>query len=533
MSRLQRTARTSPASLGAPLAIGLLGLVISLIGITVPSVWYDEAASIISATRSWPQLWDEVGSVDAVHALYYALLHVIFDVFGYSPLTLRVPSAIAVGAAAALLVVLVRRFSLPGDGQNRLAVLAGIVFCLLPRTTWMGTEGRTYALSATLAILLTLVLVRATSGAASSVASAALPSRRWWVLYAALVVVSCVMFIYLALVVVAHGLAMLLWWWSARQKQTRTADVARRFFISAASAALLLSPFVYAVVSQSGQLSWLKPLSSATLRQVLRDQWFYTSAAFAVVGLSLLVAGIVVLGRQRRAASSHTALPLSTVVWTIVVVPTVALLLLTVFVTPIYTPRYLAMCLPFVAIAIAAAIGALGSRRAPKWVMRPRFVQALALALLVALALPQIVEQRGPLGKESSSWAAVADLIAAERAADGPDTTTAIIYGGTQGHPSATARVIAYSYPDAFEGTVDVTLDTPAFETGQLWETEVALPTRLDRVADADVVYLITSLAEDRRPATTAALAGAGFTLDEQWTLSKVHVLRYIPSAER
>ena len=163
MSRLQRTARTSPASLGAPLAIGLLGLVISLIGITVPSVWYDEAASIISATRSWPQLWDEVGSVDAVHALYYALLHVIFDVFGYSPLTLRVPSAIAVGAAAALLVVLVRRFSLPGDGQNRLAVLAGVVFCLLPRTTWMGTEGRTYALSATLAILLTLVLVRATS----------------------------------------------------------------------------------------------------------------------------------------------------------------------------------------------------------------------------------------------------------------------------------------------------------------------------------------------------------------------------------
>ncbi|MET0989296.1 MAG: hypothetical protein ABWY54_01485, partial [Glaciihabitans sp.] len=92
----------------APVLVGLLGLVISLFRIDSPSVWYDEAATVISSTRSRSQLLDMIGTVDAVHALYYALIHVVFDVFGYSPLAMRVPSAVAVGAAAALTVLIGR-----------------------------------------------------------------------------------------------------------------------------------------------------------------------------------------------------------------------------------------------------------------------------------------------------------------------------------------------------------------------------------------------------------------------------------------
>ena len=83
----------------APVAVGFFAFLLCLIAITVPSVWYDEAATVSSATRSWTQLWAEVHTVDAVHALYYAGMHLVFDVFGYSPLTLRLPSAIAIGIA--------------------------------------------------------------------------------------------------------------------------------------------------------------------------------------------------------------------------------------------------------------------------------------------------------------------------------------------------------------------------------------------------------------------------------------------------
>ncbi|MCU1513328.1 MAG: hypothetical protein JWO10_418, partial [Microbacteriaceae bacterium] len=140
----------------APAIVGLFGFLISAAGSWIPSVWYDEAATITSASRSWTELWREIQHVDAVHAAYYSLMHVVFWVFGYSPLTLRLPSAVAVGVTAALIVVLVRRLA-----DARTAVIAGILFCMLPRTTWMGGEGRSYAISALLAVVLTLAFVAA------------------------------------------------------------------------------------------------------------------------------------------------------------------------------------------------------------------------------------------------------------------------------------------------------------------------------------------------------------------------------------
>jgi mannosyltransferase len=49
---------------------GFLGFVISVAFSWVPSVWYDESATIVSATRTWKELWAEIHHVDAVHATY-------------------------------------------------------------------------------------------------------------------------------------------------------------------------------------------------------------------------------------------------------------------------------------------------------------------------------------------------------------------------------------------------------------------------------------------------------------------------------
>ena len=491
--RVQPARRIRPRSFVAPGIIGLLGLGISLAGIGVPSVWYDEAASIISATRSWDQLGAMIGNVDLVHAAYYALLHVVFDVFGYSPVSLRVPSAIAIGVAAALTVVLGRVLDKP-----RLGVIGGIVFCLLPRVTWAGTEGRSYAATAALAVLLTVVLVLASRG----------QRRSLWILYAALVVLSCVVFVYVALVVVAHAVTMAWWFASSR---SRAWPPAARWARWTALATALVVPFGVGVVAQSGQLHWLDAPDVSTLRQVFVGQWFYTSPQFAIVGWILIVTGGVVLLRSPRGLSP------ASVLLPALVLPTVALLVVSATLTPIYTPRYLTMCAPFVALVIAAAIDR----------MRPRPLVAVALLVLAALALPQIVAQRQPEAKDNAAWDQVADLIAAERALDGSDATTAIVYGSVQRHPIASSRVMAYSYPAAFAGTIDVTLGTPAAETGQLWETRIPLMDGLPRLANADVVYLITSTSRDARPATTDTLRTAGWHVAAEWSLTTVNVLRY------
>jgi len=484
---------TSARRSATPLAVGLLGLVISLIGIGVPSIWYDESATIISATRSWSQLWDEVGTVDAVHALYYAGMHLVFDLFGYSPLTLRMPSAIAVGIAAALTVVLGRVLDRP-----RLGAIAGIVFCLLPRTTWMGTEGRSYAATAVMAVLVTILLVLASRST----------RRVLWVLYAVAVVVSVLLFVYLAFVVAAHAVTMAVWVASSR---SRAWPPVARWVRWAGLATLTVVPFALAVVAQSGQLHWLDRPDLGTIRRVLLGQWFFTSVPFAVVGWLLIAAGALVLLRRARGLS------VASVVLPALVLPTVALLAVSLAVTPIYSPRYLSMCLPFVALVMAAAIDRV--RLLP--------VTVAALTALAALALPQIAQQRQPEAKENTSWAAVAELIGDSRAADGAGSTTAIVYGNLARHPIASTRVIAYSYPEAFEGTVDVTLGTPAAQTGALWETRIPLEQGLPRLTGADAVYLVTSTTRDRRPATTETLADEGWYVAEEWNLSEVNVLRY------
>src|ERR671916_2808449 len=84
-----------------PLIVGVLATAVSLIGAGRPSFWYDEAATISAAySRSLSQLWPMLGNVDAVHGLYYLLMHGWFQIFPPTEFWSRVPSGLAVGCAA-------------------------------------------------------------------------------------------------------------------------------------------------------------------------------------------------------------------------------------------------------------------------------------------------------------------------------------------------------------------------------------------------------------------------------------------------
>lgn len=514
--------------------IGLFGFLLALPLAGQPSVWYDEAATVISATRDWDDLLRMLGTVDAVHGLYYGVMKVWFDLVGYSPTALRLPSAVFVGLAAAGVVLLTRTVSTRATG-----IVAGIVFVVIPRSAWMGTEGRSFALGTLIAVALTVVLVLAARRAGSS------PGRQaaWWALYGLIAWFGASTFIYLALLVGAHG-AVILW-------AVASARVGRRtvrpmivsllgWGVSSIVAGLLSLPLVDVVTAQSGQVGWIKPVGAKTPGQVVLTQLFPENAAFAALAWLLALLGLVMLVRRgvrlvrarRRSTSepvgeiaafesaylhagwSPTLLQLA-VVW--FAVPTILLVYASTLTSPLYSPRYLSYTAP--AMAMLVAVGILSLRWRP--------AVALVTAGLVALSLVQVAHDRGTTRKADADWAGIARIITEERAQEAPGTAEAVIFGPVRRHPKATSRIVAYSYPDAFRGMDDILLRTPPGDTDGLWEKAYPLADRVDEVDGADVVWLVTSDKQDIRPEVAEALTPRGFAKTDDWHVKNANVERY------
>src|SRR4029077_19511734 len=181
--------RLRPAVLD-PLIVAVLGAAVSLGGAGRPSFWYDEAATIsASYSRSLGQLWWLLGNVDAVHGVYYLLMHGWFQIFPPTEFWSRVPSGLAVGGAAAGVAVLGKQFS-----SRTVAVSSGVLCAILPRATWAGIEARPYALSMMAAVWLTVLLVHA-----------ARRDNVWvWLSYGIVLATSILLDVYLVLLVLAH-----------------------------------------------------------------------------------------------------------------------------------------------------------------------------------------------------------------------------------------------------------------------------------------------------------------------------------------
>ncbi|MFB2584334.1 glycosyltransferase family 39 protein [Herbiconiux liukaitaii] len=469
--------------------VGVLGFVVSFLGSWIPSIWYDEAATIASATRSWASLGRMVESVDAVHAVYYAVLHLWFDLVGYDPVTLRLPSAVFAGVAAALTVLLAARLL----GSRRLGLLAGVVLIVLPRFTWAGGEGRSYALTMLLAVGLTLAFLAATG-----------PSARWWrwLVYGALAVLSTAVFLYLALIVAAHAVTIVVRWIARRDTRELLG-----FGITAVGVVLASLPIIVAVVGQSGQLSWVAPVDQETWRGVFLTQFFPKNPAFAVAAWALMALGFAALLLRRPLRSVVAVL----VPW--LVVPTIAIMAASVLITPLYSPRYLTFALPAVAIAIAAA---------PMLVpnLRARAVVAVSImTLLVVLAVPSYLGQRTPEAKQGASWSQGAgDVARIDRG-----EPTALVFGSIAYHPGATARVIEYAYPEAFRGFDDVALTVPLEESPDLWEK--ADPIDAPLLEGYDRAVLVTS--GRQRVQNEESITRAGFREVDRWYSANLVVVLY------
>ncbi|MCQ8192165.1 glycosyltransferase family 39 protein [Streptomyces rugosispiralis] len=131
----------------------MLGL--GLWGLDRGTMWRDESATYQMARRTVPQIRDALGTVDAVHGLYYLLMHPILALRP-SEVTLRLPSVLAAVAATALVATLGCRLARP-----RVGLWAGLLYATTPVVTHYAQEGRSYAMVAASAAGATYLLVGA------------------------------------------------------------------------------------------------------------------------------------------------------------------------------------------------------------------------------------------------------------------------------------------------------------------------------------------------------------------------------------
>jgi mannosyltransferase len=187
----------------------LLTLALALWGITGPSYWRDEAATLAATGRPFGRMIAMLGHVDAVHGAYYVLMWPVVRLGGTGELTTRLPSALAMAAATAGVVAIGQRLAGRAAG-----LVAGLVSAVLPEVSWFAQDARSYAIVTALAVAASYLLLRVLDSGGQ---------RRWLLAYAAGLAVLGLFNIFSLLLVPAHAVTVAL--------TARAAAPARRLWV--------------------------------------------------------------------------------------------------------------------------------------------------------------------------------------------------------------------------------------------------------------------------------------------------------------
>lgn len=366
----------SPAGLAALALPVLCALVLHLWRIGTPALWLDEAATAQDAGRSLGSLIDFLSHRDAGLGAYYLLLHVWIRA-GDGEAWLRLPSALAMVAAVALVADLARRW-----WGNASAVASGLLLASSPMASRYAQEARPYALALFLAVAAIWCLWRAGTR----------PGRVEWVVYAVAVALLGVVHVFALLTLVAHPFLL-----AARRTAGPGGPRPWKAWLVAVAAGLVAPALVGAVAfRQRDTISWIDPTSLSTLGDA------YTAMAGTTAFLVLL-GTLAVLGLRRD------RLTVALLAW--FGLPPLLLGLLGLL-TPAFLPRYLLVCAPALALLAGAAFRRFGSWHA-----------GLVGLLALAVAWSPLTQMRGPAG-HGPDYRSAARLIAADcRAGDAVQQT--------------------------------------------------------------------------------------------------------------
>ena len=433
--------------------LGLVGA-----GAWVPTQSRDEAATVSATQRSWSELFAMLGRVDVVHGLYYATMKIWLGLVGVSTLTLRVPSVLACGVAAALLVVLGSLLANPRAG-----LLAGLALAVSPRLTLVATEGRSAAVFTAVTVLLVLLVVVATRRPSS-----------WWVPAVALTtaVLGFVHVYTILLLPVLLSYLVVLERPARPRPWGRVGALARRRYAAPALGLLVGAlPVAWLALrarTQQAQVDWIDPPSLQTLSQVGVQPFSPDNASWAVLAWAAAAAGIVWLSRHRRRYPGASWL---LVAW--LTGPPLALLTISAVGSPLYSHRYLAFCLP--ALALLAGMGLASIKRGP-----------IAFVVAAALPLAGLVSYRGQRQVDSwDNWQQVIDIVR-DRALPGDVMINYPLVSG-----------LTESYPRGFAGLPVVNAGRSRLTLNDLWDERLPLAEVEPRLAGVRRLWYVVPLNND------------------------------------
>ena len=310
------------------------------------SMGNDEVATRWAALLSLHQLAHLLRHVDAVHGLYYLVMHGWMAV-GTSPAVMRIPSVIAMVVAVVLTVVVGRRLT----GSGWAGLFAGLIVALTPTISYYAQTARSYALVFACVVGSTLALLHALAaetpaagpgvrdasvgGAADAAGGTRFPAGRW-LGYAVLLVAGGYLNELSLLVVAAHAVTVLL------------ARYGRRALVhwagTAAISVILVLPLAALSAREDAAVAWIPRPGLWSLRILFHD-YFGATTAVAVLLLCCAVAAVLPpLHRGRRAPGpawwSQGGLSLPSVAGPLLVVPGVLLILESLVARPLYVDRY-------------------------------------------------------------------------------------------------------------------------------------------------------------------------------------------------
>ncbi|MGW7102230.1 glycosyltransferase family 39 protein [Streptomyces sp. NPDC054838] len=364
-------ARASRAARLDWLWAALLTLAVTVYGSGGVQPWRDELASWSAASRSTGDLLQTLGHVDAVSGLYYLVLHFWMTAFGDSETMLRMPSALAMAAAAAFVVLTARRLF-----DRRTAVFAGLLFALLPSVSRYGQEARSYAFVLLAVTAATWLLMRALDR----------PTPRRWAPYALAVALAGLFHIVSLLFLLPHALIVVL-----RRRGDRRGRTLGAYALTTAVALLPVIPLVLLGQRQVGrQISWIKTPHLRNLADVWNALYGSPLVALAVAAAALLP---LAWTRGRRPALE---------LGLIGAVPIAADFLVSQGSTSYFMDRYLLFTVPAWVVLASAGLAA----------VKPRAVGAAGLAAIVLLGVPDQRQLRTELVKVGLDGEAAAHVIA-------------------------------------------------------------------------------------------------------------------------
>lgn len=505
-----------------PVLPALVTLAVTLWGIGSASFWRDEAATVTAVRRSLPEMIRMLGHVDAVHGTYYLLMWPLAQVFGTTEFVMRLPSAIAMAAAAFGIAVTGRRL-----GSVQTGLLAGLVFAALPMTSRFGQEARSYAVVTAVAVLASYLLIRAIGE----------PGRRWATGYGLALVALGFLNMFGLLIVPVHAT----WLAAARKHGSRGGELdrdpaavtaagssssgtargwatgtargwatgtARGWAIAATSALVAIVPVALLAWHERHQLAWLR---RPTVPDVLALLITLTGSGASLVLISALgLAGVACNAggtlrgaAHRKRSRNHRRSAAQGLLWlgaTWLFLPPAALILVSE-IKPIYVDRYVVFCLPAIALLAGAGLAVLG-----------RFWRIAAVTMLALLALPMQQAIRRPSGHGDNIRAAAQLLRAQARSGD------AVAYF----RPGF--RDLGAIYPYGFTWLRDIGLRESAAAAGNLSGTEVPRQVLERRLRRFRRVWLVEV---NRNQPDPGVISAPRFRLVRVWPISDMTLRLY------